>query len=309
MYRVRCRNLVVNISDLMLPLVIVFFYSNYLGEYLKMYFYILLHELAHGIVAMLYGRRIQELRITPGGVNLEIDRKSSSERFDKRKKEILMFLAGPALNLVLGCIFHFMQYEMAARANLVLAAFNLLPIKPLDGYSILSTLIGEKKREGKVFKFCSKVLSGFTLAILIAIVINGFRLGEGSVISLISCLFILSIGSNSIDKKVNLVKNVLTTDANFKKEGFYRGDIISVLYSCEVRKIMTKLGNNSARIPGRKKFRYVYVLDDGLSLMGILTEKDIVNAIVNNNGDKTFNEILQFKKSEKNKASLRRPLC
>jgi len=74
-------------------------------------------------------------------------------RLSHRRDELLVALAGPASNILLAIIFNILLavqthsgitviypafLELAALVNIYLAAFNLIPIPPLDGSSILA---------------------------------------------------------------------------------------------------------------------------------------------------------------------------
>jgi Zn-dependent protease len=71
-------------------------------------------------------------------------------RLKRRSDELLIALAGPASNLLLAFIFNLAAYLLgktglpvgllgiAADTNVLLAAFNILPIPPLDGSSIVA---------------------------------------------------------------------------------------------------------------------------------------------------------------------------
>lgn len=54
-------------------------------------------------------------------------------------KRIRIAIAGPALNVFLGCTLYLLWPE-ASRLNFLLAGVNLLPIPPLDGWRIVEAL-------------------------------------------------------------------------------------------------------------------------------------------------------------------------
>lgn len=107
-----------------------------------------IHELGHWGVLRLLGAQIVSLRIGLLGAVLETDSGTLSYG-----AELAAVLAGPAANLL--CAF-FMTVqpglETEIGAHLVLGAFNLLPVRPLDGGRALhlaaSWLLGPAAGEG-----------------------------------------------------------------------------------------------------------------------------------------------------------------
>ena len=82
------------------------------------------HELCHGAAILLLGGRIWGVRIDAGGAAMETEPLGSG-------KELLCALAGPAGSLLL--ILLFRLFPRVAVCALLQAAFNLLPVFPLDG--------------------------------------------------------------------------------------------------------------------------------------------------------------------------------
>ncbi|MES2144630.1 MAG: site-2 protease family protein [Pseudomonadota bacterium] len=108
---------------------------------------LILHELAHSLVARRFGLRVGSITLFLFGGVAELDEEPASAR-----SEVLIALAGPVASLVLAALLWVaMQMDRAAdlspalRAllgylagiNLVLAVFNLLPAFPMDGGRVL----------------------------------------------------------------------------------------------------------------------------------------------------------------------------
>lgn len=113
---------------------------------LKIYIYffisILIHEIAHIMVAKIFKIKLKNLRVSIFGASLEIEKKIRN----KKIKKILMYLAGPISNLILAILIQYANINEEEKikiiyTNLSLCIFNLLPIMPLDGGNILKEIL------------------------------------------------------------------------------------------------------------------------------------------------------------------------
>jgi Zn-dependent protease/CBS domain-containing protein len=143
---------------------------------------VLLHELGHALVARRYGIRTIEIVMFPIGGVARLD------RLPHGKQEVLIALAGPAVNLVIaGLIFGWLGVSdgkgLLATAmgeptdvnlglrigigNLILAVFNLLPAYPMDGGRVLRGLLALKRTEAEATRIAAG--AGQALAVLMGL--------------------------------------------------------------------------------------------------------------------------------------------
>ena len=89
------------------------------------------HELGHCLVLWLLSAPINGLKIGIFGAELAADRRGLSY-----PGELAAVLAGPGANLLCAALLTLLggtRWAVFSGANLVLCAFNLLPVRPLDG--------------------------------------------------------------------------------------------------------------------------------------------------------------------------------
>ena len=104
------------------------------------------HEFGHLLALRLCGGEARRLRVGMLGAVIEVRGAMGYGQ------ELASALAGPLANLLAAAILGRMGCTTAAGANGVLCAFNLLPVRPLDGgralYLLLAWLAGPERRNG-----------------------------------------------------------------------------------------------------------------------------------------------------------------
>ncbi len=120
------------------------------GYMLPTLFAVIIHEAAHLFVMWVQDCAPLSVRLIPASV--QINKKFSFSH----KNDILIAAAGPAANLLLcGCLyfnyaaFGNMTVLYYSLLNLIIGCFNLLPVKGLDGGTILYNIICKFKGQEK----------------------------------------------------------------------------------------------------------------------------------------------------------------
>src|SRR5688572_6438823 len=148
---------------------------------LALFFCVVLHELGHALAARRYGIRTRDIILLPIGGVARLEKMP-----DLPSQELVVALAGPAVNVVIAAIlFGIILLKQSTSAlldvqllqgsplirlfwtNIFLVFFNLIPAFPMDGGRILRALLTVKQGRARATAVAAKI--GQTIAILFGI--------------------------------------------------------------------------------------------------------------------------------------------
>ncbi len=142
---------------------------------------VLLHELGHVFAARRYGVATRDVTLWPfGGI-------ASMERMpDKPSEELIVAVAGPAVNVVIAAVLLVILWPQldpenlakledpavslavkVAGANIILVVFNMIPAFPMDGGRVLRALLAMRMGNARATQVAATIGQGF--AILFAV--------------------------------------------------------------------------------------------------------------------------------------------
>jgi Zn-dependent protease/predicted transcriptional regulator len=138
---------------------------------------VVLHELGHALAARRYGIRTREIVLLPIGGVARLERMP-----EKPGQEMVVALAGPAVNVVLVTFFGGWLLALGARpdtllerargegtlefllfANLAMIVFNMIPAFPMDGGRVLRSGLALVMPFARATRYASLVGQGFAL--------------------------------------------------------------------------------------------------------------------------------------------------
>ncbi|SJZ38875.1 M50 family metallopeptidase [Garciella nitratireducens] len=274
---VKVHGIIFSIHILFIPIMFLLYFLGYGKIMIILLIIIILHELSHGLIAMFFGIKIKELEILPFGGVVKLDK---SLNFTNRE-EIFISAAGPIFNLVISAtVFFFQKYfglknsnvDFIIFSNLIIGIFNLIPVLPLDGgrivRSLLSYLFGYKNAT-RIIVIFSKLFAFFLIGINIFI----FSLESYNITFILLGIFIY-IKSNKEQKMTAYItmRDFASKKESLNKQGSMESQHMTVLPE-------TTLGEISRQFTP-KKFYIIYVLNEHYALKGILTEDEILSAIL-----------------------------
>lgn len=216
-------------------LLAIFLLTSQVEIYAATMLFIGIHELAHILAGIALGYKIRRLKILPFGFNVTFEKYTSKNTFKSKIERIIVAMAGPAINVMIACVWIFIDIgisyvsrETVIYSNLLLAIINLIPISPLDGGRILKELLAIKLDKVKTIKLISKItyVSIIFLTILSSIAILYYQ--NIGIFLAILFLWIISIKELKANKcKIRIYEIILKDRENRKvkeaKKGAKRG--------------------------------------------------------------------------------------
>ena len=175
---------------------------------------VLIHESAHARVAYNLGYKVDVISLLPYGAML-----GCKEPFS-RDDSIKIAFAGPCSNILLCTVLlalWWLSPELYAftrtlfKASLTIGAFNLLPIYPLDGATILKSICKNEKRIVTIQKTLGMTLSGITFILFLTSFFYSPNLNLGIIGALFYVASIKSEGKANYERICNnclFIKNL-----------------------------------------------------------------------------------------------------
>lgn len=234
---------------------------------------VVLHELAHYVVARKLFYRCQEIQLGIFGAVLygDFDSVTALDR-------IKIALAGPAINLVL-CVVCLATWWLAPesypftnaffQANVSMACVNLLPFYPLDGGRVVTGLL-QLRRGVDCTHIVKKVTVAFSLLLFVLFVLSLFT--KHNLFSL--GLFALFLFSGILNKSPN---------ESYVKMGYLYAKNHFLAFGMEKKTLVFSSHNTLADVAKRLTGNYLYaleVVDDDMQVVATFSIADLEHIII-----------------------------
>lgn len=227
-----------------------------LGEALAFFVYfivVVLHEIAHAVVAQRLGYGLNKIYLLPFGAMLDIN-----QNFVTREDEIKVALAGPSFNFILAflCLglwwifpetYAFTSFFVFC--NIITGLVNLLPCYPMDGGRVLVAMLEGKLKREKALKISYIFNYVFSVIFLILFFIN-LKFEVNISYALMAIFIFFGTINNKFSGNYSMIK------FNNKNRNIYEVKSILVKGNTPLYKIFKHFNS--------KKFNIVYVqLENG----------------------------------------------
>ncbi|MGL5381433.1 site-2 protease family protein [Clostridium sp.] len=259
------------------------------------FLYVMIHEIAHIIVASMMGCKFYNMEIHIFGA------RAAFVDFDTLTdvKKIIVYLAGPVCNIGLALLFSFINIyndlswvTSGILLNSGLAFFNLLPAYPLDGARIYEILISKKMLYKKAKKVVS-ISSYFTAVLFFIIAIVLFVKLHIFNWSMVIGAFIIIYITRGEQKSAMYITmgNIIKKRKKLIKNKYLDNKSISVYYKHSLVNVLALVDIN--------KFNSFYILNDDMKMIGIMYEDELIDAL-KIYGSITLEDYINIKNKESN---------
>ncbi len=185
------------VHPLFLVLVCILIYMGQFWLLLAYLVTILLHELAHAVVAYRFGYKLNLITLMPHGASI-----SGSNVYFNYRDEIWIAIAGPLFNVLLATVgvalwwvfpTTYAYTDYFVWANIVTAVVNCLPIYPLDGGRVLLALLSIKKTRNSAQKIVRVLGISLSAGLIVGFVVTTFFVPNYTLLMFGGFLFVTSI--------------------------------------------------------------------------------------------------------------------
>jgi len=241
---------------------------------------VILHELAHIVTARGYGIKVNSIELYPYGGTAVME-----DTFEgKRKEEAAIAFAGPAFNLVLLFFIQILRWEGIvigewalefARINFWLAAFNLLPILPLDGGRITRAFFAGTFGFVKTTKFLAslgKWVGGALVIIGFLLQAFGYYIYEPFMFVLLGVFIWFGSRKELANARIVFLKQLCRKKEQLLSKGLMHSSCISVRKNTPLGRIIDEFSTD--------KYSIVNVINNKDSIEKTLSETEVVQGML-----------------------------
>jgi stage IV sporulation protein FB len=188
---------------------------------------VLLHEFGHALAARHYGIRTPDITLFPFGGVARIERMP-----EKPSEEIVIALAGPAVNVVIALVlwlslagFALPREEAVLRVlespfgqllvvNVVLLVFNLIPAFPMDGGRVLRAVLAMRIGHNRATQIAARIGQMLAMVLgLLGLFGNAFGLPQNPMLVLVAVFVFMAAANEAGAAQMKSVTRGLSVSA------------------------------------------------------------------------------------------------
>lgn len=241
------------------------------------YAVVTLHEMAHFAAARRYNISVSGFVIMPFGVCLRL----KELNIDNPVQEIAVCAAGPVCNfaLILLTLLLCRNAEVLPHivklflyANISIMLINILPIMPLDGGRILRAVLTHKYGFLKSVRI-TNIVSQINIALIGLLGVYILYITHFNVSVMMICAFLLfNMSAEKRNGELTVMRQIIRSKEKLVRREIMPVKELAVMQHTDARLLLKSFSYNS--------YYLISVLDRDLSVLGVLTETQVINAAV-----------------------------
>lgn len=271
-----------SINNWFMALIGVYFAAGVLDKGLVAFAVVLLHEMAHTLVARRLNFKVDRVELLPfGGVA-----RMSSRLILEPEKEIKVAVAGPLTNLALICIalglghcgiWHETLGPFFIQCNIMLFLFNLLPGLPLDGGRVFRALLARRMSLPAATHRMACIGQFWGLLIITLGSVGVLYHFNG--LDLVATGFFLYYSAHGEKREAPYLygQHLVAKQRELVRRGYLPGEMIVVLDTVPAWKV--------TRIFRPERYHFIYLINEEGAYVGELDENEVVRAVMSRGTD------------------------
>ncbi len=253
------------------------FFTDNLIRIFTLYGIVMIHEMFHLMTAHILKVKVEGISIMPFGITMRL----KDDYIRRPEYEIIIAFAGPFSNLLMifialivkaYCLWDTDNMTFFIFSNTAIGLINLIPALPLDGGRILKAVLTLHWGFARTFTIMEKVtkimiglLGGWGIYILY---MTGFNFS----VLLISCFLIFNLTGERRRNHLVMMKEIVYCKQKLLETGICTAKTLVVLHHIPARRLLRYLSYHH--------FLVITVMNDTMSVMGILTEVEMIEGLI-----------------------------
>lgn len=260
-----------------IPLLIVAVLTGSAGSMAIAYLVVTLHEFAHFCAARRFHVGVSGFVIMPFGVCLRLKENLIKDPV----QESIICAAGPVCNLLLIAAAVLLRpylscpedwYAFFLYSNLSILLINIVPIIPLDGGRILRAVLTHHYGFIKAVRI-TEVVSQINIALVGLLGIYILYLTHFNVSMMMLCAFLLfNMSAEKKNSELIVMQQIIYSKEKLTKRQIMPVKELAVIEQTDARRLLKNFSYNS--------YYLLSVLDQNLTILGTLSETQVIEAVV-----------------------------
>ncbi|MBP2653289.1 MAG: peptidase [Firmicutes bacterium] len=278
------------LNNWFLALILLFSLVGLGGKAAGVFLAVIWHEAAHAVVALILGFKVREIELLPFGGVARIDSIGEADSIS----EIMIAGAGPLASLVMAAALYLLRTELEFmagtlefyyQANIMLAAFNLLPSLPLDGGRIVRAWLAMRWDYGKATRLVGRLGKLISVILVMMVAIDYWRAATINLTFIVAAIFLYIAAKAELGVVgFRLMRIMAHKKTKLLERGMMTTVHIAVINGVTVRDVV--------RVFRPEAYYVVMVLDKEFKVQGIISETEIWEALPDLGLHAVINEFL-----------------